>query len=58
MEVFERILFGFLMVLFGIGALGCAITIPLAAARFFAVLFEKGETDQHRDTEFTPVSPK
>jgi hypothetical protein len=34
-----------LMGLFALGALGCAITIPICAVRFIAVLFEGGDQE-------------
>jgi hypothetical protein len=43
MEQLEMILLGTLMVMFAVGWLGCALAIPMAAIRFFAVLFEKDE---------------
>jgi hypothetical protein len=36
-----------LMVLFALGVLGCAITIPICAVKFFAVLLERGEEPPH-----------
>jgi hypothetical protein len=39
------ILFWMLATIFAIGAVGCAITIPIAAYRFFSVLFEKDESE-------------
>jgi hypothetical protein len=43
MEQLEMILLGILMVMFAVGWLGCALAIPMAAIRFFSVLFEKDE---------------
>jgi hypothetical protein len=52
----HTIFFGFWMVLFGIGALGCAITIPIVAFKFFSVLFEKDAEEQpHQEYEVTPL---
>lgn len=51
MEHLGTILFGILMVLFGIGWLGCALTIPMAAFKFLWVLFEKDE-EQPPQQEF------
>lgn len=31
------------MVLFAVGVIGCAITIPICAVKFFAILFENTE---------------
>jgi hypothetical protein len=52
----HTIFFGFWMVLFGIGALGCAITIPIVAFKFFSVLFEKDAEEQsYQEYEVTPL---
>lgn len=32
-----------LMGVFAVGVIGCAITIPICAAKFFAILFERSE---------------
>jgi hypothetical protein len=34
-----------LMGLFALGVIGCAITIPICAIKFFAILFEPGEEE-------------
>lgn len=39
------ILFWIIVTIFAIGAVGCAITIPIAAYRFFSVLFEKDDSE-------------
>ena len=36
----------FLQMLFLLGAVGCAITIPLCALKFFGVLFESNEESE------------
>lgn len=46
-----------LMILFAIGVIGCAITIPLAAIKFFAVLFEKDEPEETRLSEPEALPP-
>ncbi len=53
MHAVEQVFFYFLMVLFGLGVLGCALTIPLAAFKFFSVLFEKDNLDTPNQ-ELTP----
>ena len=45
------------MILFAIGVIGCAITIPLAAIKFFAVLFEKDEPEETRLSEPEALPP-
>lgn len=34
------------MVLFAIGAIGCVISIPIVAVKFFSVLFEKDVAEE------------
>lgn len=52
----QTIFFGLWMILFGIGAVGCAITIPIVAFKFFAVLFEQDVEEQpHQEYEVTPL---
>lgn len=56
MQLLSHAFFGFLMLLFGIGVLGCAITIPMAAFKFFSVLFEKDQGDQlHQEYDGQPT---
>jgi hypothetical protein len=45
-QTLEYLFFALLMVNFTIGAVGCAITIPIVAVKFFSVLFEEDEVDQ------------
>ncbi len=43
MESIVHVLSLALMLVFALGVLGCAITIPICAFKFFAILFEPGE---------------
>lgn len=54
MQALEHIFFGILMVLFGLGVLGCLLTIPMAAFKFFSVLFEKNHADFPDERELPP----
>jgi len=47
--------FSFLVVLFAIGWIGCALTIPMAAFRFFSVLFEEDEEQPPQTDYVTPM---
>jgi len=44
------------MALFAAGVIGCAITIPVCAVKFFAILFEDDE-EQSNPAAFAAVSP-
>lgn len=44
-----------LTVLFALGLLGCAITIPVCAIRFLAILFERGEQPEITGYRMVPV---
>jgi hypothetical protein len=48
MEGLAKSFFKFLTLVFTIGWVGCSITIPMAAFRFFSVLFEKDAAEQSR----------
>lgn len=50
--------FGALMVLFAIGAIGCALTIPMAAFKFLSVLFEKDQDEPNPSNQFPSKLPK
>jgi hypothetical protein len=52
------LLFGALMVLFAIGWIGCALTIPMAAFKFLAVLFEKDQDEASPEDQYPPQYPK
>jgi len=52
------IVFGALMVLFAIGWIGCALTIPMAAFKFLSVLFEKDQDESSPEGQFPPQLPK
>ncbi len=59
METLGIWFFRFLTLVFAIGVIGCLMTIPLAAYKFFSVLFEK-DSDQpeiHQEYESAPPSP-
>ncbi len=59
METLGIWFFRFLTLVFAIGVVGCLMTIPLAAYKFFSVLFEK-DSDQpeiHQEYESAPPSP-
>jgi hypothetical protein len=43
------------MVLFAMGTVGCALTIPIVAVRFFSVLFEKDEEGETPNVGPAPV---
>ncbi len=45
--------FRLLSVVFTIGWIGCLLTIPLAAFKFLAVLFEKDQPEEN--PQFVPV---
>jgi hypothetical protein len=53
-----NVFFGALMVLFAIGAIGCALTIPMAAFKFLAVLFEKDQEEPNPGNQFPHKLPK
>jgi hypothetical protein len=55
MEELTRLFFKFLTLVFTIGWIGCLITIPLAAFKFFSVLFEQDAADQSQ--EFASKAP-
>jgi hypothetical protein len=55
MQPLIHVLIVLLVVLFSIGAIGCAITIPIVAFKFFSVLFEKDAGDQgHQEYDAAP----
>jgi hypothetical protein len=45
MDALLHILVRILTILFGIGVVGCLITIPIVAWKFFSVLLEKGDSE-------------
>jgi hypothetical protein len=53
-----NVFFGALVVLFAVGAIGCALTIPMAAIKFLSVLFEKDQDEPAANTQFPPKLPK
>jgi uncharacterized membrane protein len=56
MQAIAHVLFLVLIVVFAIGAIGCAITIPIVAFKFFSVLFEKDQGDQiHQEYDGAPT---
>ncbi len=44
-----------LMGLFALGVIGCAITIPICAVKFFAILFEHSEQPEVPGYRLVPV---
>jgi hypothetical protein len=56
MEQLAHLLLRFLVLVFAVGAVGCAITIPIAAYRFFSVLFEPDEPEAHQEYEPSPTA--
>ena len=59
METLGIWFFRFLTLVFVIGVIGCLMTIPLAAYKFFSVLFEK-DSDQpevHQEYNSPPPTP-
>jgi hypothetical protein len=59
METLGIWFFRFLTLVFVIGVIGCLMTIPLAAYKFFSVLFEK-DSDQpevHQEYNSAPPTP-
>jgi len=48
MEELAKLFFKFLTLVFTIGWIGCLLTIPLAAFKFFAVLFEGDASEEAR----------
>jgi len=59
METVATWFFRFLTLVFMIGVAGCLVTIPLAAYKFFSVLFEKDadEPEIHQEYGSAPPSP-
>jgi len=59
METLASWFFRFLTLVFMIGVAGCLVTIPLAAYKFFSVLFEKDsdEPEVHQEYSSAPPSP-
>jgi hypothetical protein len=58
METLGLWFFRFLTLVFAVGVIGCLMTIPLAAYKFFSVLFEK-DSDQpeiHQEYDSAPPS--
>lgn len=53
MDHLGALFFRLLMYIFALGALGCAITIPLAAYKFLAVLFEKDKPESEPESSQT-----
>lgn len=49
--------FKFLTLVFTIGWIGCLLTIPLAAYKFFSVLFEKDAEEPEVHQEFDSAPP-
>ena len=46
MEELAKLFFKFLTLVFTLGWIGCLLTIPLAAFKFFAVLFEGDASEE------------
>jgi hypothetical protein len=57
METISVWFFKFLTLVFTIGWIGCLLTIPLAAYKFVAVLFEKDSEEPEHHQEFESASP-
>ncbi len=59
METFGIWFFKFLTLVFMIGVAGCLLTIPLAAYKFFSVLFEKDaeQPEVHQEYDSAPPTP-
>jgi hypothetical protein len=53
-----NIFFGAMMVLFAVGVIGCALTIPMAAFKFLSVLFEKDQDEPAANNQFPSRLPK
>ena len=59
METLASWFFRILTLVFMIGVAGCLVTIPLAAYKFFSVLFEKDsdEPEIHQEYGSAPPAP-
>jgi hypothetical protein len=56
MERVAELFFKFLTLVFTIGWIGCLLTIPMAAFKFFSVLFDK-DSGEEGQREFRPGAP-
>jgi hypothetical protein len=57
METLSIWFFKFLTLVFTIGWIGCLLTIPMAAFKFFSVLFDKDADQPDRQEQYEQISP-
>ena len=57
MDTLGILFFRFLTLVFAVGVIGCLMTIPLAAYKFFSVLFDKDSDQPEANQEYISAPP-